>query len=158
MTTRFEIIVGSMLGATEYVADAIEEKLAAIGYQSAIHLTPNLNDLEHDAIWLVCTSTHGAGDLPDNIQAFAEQLPDAELDQQPYLVIGLGDSSYDTFCEGGKQMHQLLHQAGGQPLADPHYVDVLAHPIPEEEALSWFEHSLQQPKVRARLSGPGVLV
>jgi len=32
MSKHFEIIVGTMLGASEYVADAIAEKLEAKGY------------------------------------------------------------------------------------------------------------------------------
>ena len=62
-----QIIVGSMLGATEYVADAVEAELTPAGHQVTVHLQPDYNDIPESDFWLVCTSTHGAGDLPDNI-------------------------------------------------------------------------------------------
>lgn len=56
--SSFEIIVGSMLGATEYVADALAETLLKYDLNSRIHLTPDLSELDPQATWLVCTSTH----------------------------------------------------------------------------------------------------
>lgn len=85
----FEIIVGSMLGATEYVADALAEELTNHDLNSRIHLTPDLSELDPQATWLICTSTHGAGDFPDNIHAFTKQLPQASLNQIRYLLVGL---------------------------------------------------------------------
>ena len=70
---NFEIVVGSVLGASEYVADALQEVLLSHTHSAEIHLTPQLSDLDKDATWLICTSTHGAGDLPDNIQPFVKQ-------------------------------------------------------------------------------------
>ncbi len=71
MSKHFEIIVGTMLGAAEYVADAIAEKLDASGHTHTIHAEPNLDEIKTESTWIVCTSTHGAGELPDNIQPFA---------------------------------------------------------------------------------------
>ena len=102
---KFEIIVGSVLGASEYVADALKETLEKAAVKTVnIHLQPELSELDQTSTWLVCTSTHGAGDLPDNIQPFAEQLADQTLAEVSFLVVGLGDSSYDTFCFGSMQM------------------------------------------------------
>lgn len=91
---QVEIIVGSVLGATEYVADAIAAVCPEIGLIANVHFSPNLADINPDAPWIVCSSTHGAGDLPDNIHAFHKQLQDSTL-ANPFLVVGLGDSSYD---------------------------------------------------------------
>lgn len=137
----FEIVVGSVLGATEYVADALQASLQKHSCQSRIHLQPTLDALQPGNLWIICSSTHGAGDLPDNIQEFAEQLTTARLDNQPFLLIGLGDSSYDTFCEGGKSLFEKMKSAGATPLLPPLYIDVLDHPIPEEEAVRWFEQN-----------------
>ncbi|GGD71782.1 FMN-binding protein MioC [Lacimicrobium alkaliphilum] len=133
-----------MLGATEYVADALTEKLTSYGVNSTIHLAPELDELNPQAIWLICTSTHGAGDFPDNIQPFARQLQNASLNDTRYMLIGLGDSSYDTFCEAGKTMHRLMQNAGAHNLSEPCYIDVLSHPIPEDEAVDWLESHLQR--------------
>ena len=153
--SRFEILVGSMLGATEYVADAVGEKLRERSLPFQIHLSPDLTELDTQAVWLICSSTHGAGDLPDNIQPFAEQLHQADLKQVHYLLIGLGDSSYDTFCEGGKQLHAMMQKAGARALCEPYYIDVLTHPIPEEEAVEWFEQCLRHRELEPLLSSTG---
>ena len=76
---KFDIIVGSVLGASEYVADAVSETLAEHGHSAVIHLNPKYSEISKDSVWLVCTSTHGAGDLPDNIQSFAEQISEQNL-------------------------------------------------------------------------------
>ncbi|WP_339724087.1 FMN-binding protein MioC [uncultured Paraglaciecola sp.] len=136
---KFEIIVGSVLGASEYVADALQETLLSQTHSVAVHLTPELNNLDQSATWLICTSTHGAGDLPDNIQAFAEQLKTLNLSKVTFLVIGLGDSSYDTYCYGSIQMENILLNAGAKLLCPALHIDVLNHPIPEDVAVEWLQ-------------------
>ncbi|HCA77776.1 MAG TPA: nitric oxide synthase, partial [Alteromonas sp.] len=74
MDRHFTLLVGSVLGASEYVADAIAEALRARGYKVTILTQPDMDDIEADSTWFICTPTHGAGDLPDNIQSFAAQL------------------------------------------------------------------------------------
>ncbi len=137
--SNYAIIVGSVLGASEYVADALAELIAKQNNTADIHLAPDLAEISPDATWIICTSTHGAGDLPDNIQPFAEQLQRADLTNVKAYVIGLGDSSYDTYCFAAKTMETLLKQAGATILATPLHIDVLSHPIPEDEAVAWFE-------------------
>lgn len=139
---NFEIIVGSMLGASEYVADALAELLSP--HQVKIHLQPDFSQLDPQAYWLLCSSTHGAGELPDNIQAFAKQLMSAELKDTKFAVIALGDSSYDTFCEGGKQLAKLMLSANASQLGETYCIDVLEHPVPEETAIEWFSQWLIQ--------------
>ncbi|OJF69909.1 nitric oxide synthase [Alteromonas sp. V450] len=142
MSKHFEIIVGTMLGAAEYVADAIAEKLDASGHTHTIHAEPNLDEIKTESTWIVCTSTHGAGELPDNIQPFAKQLERADLSAVKAYVIGLGDTSYDTFCFGAKEMEKHIKNAGGTLITDALYIDVLEHPIPEDAAVEWFDEKL----------------
>ena len=142
MSKHFEIIVGTMLGAAEYVADAIAEKLDASGHTHTIHAEPNLDEIKTESTWIVCTSTHGAGELPDNIQPFAKQLEGADLSAVNAYVIGLGDTSYDTFCFGAKEMEKHIKNAGGTSITDALYIDVLEHPIPEDAAVEWFDEKL----------------
>ena len=142
MSKHFEIIVGTMLGAAEYVADAIAEKLDASGHTHTIHAEPNLDEIKTESTWIVCTSTHGAGELPDNIQPFAKQLEGADLSAVNAYVIGLGDTSYDTFCFGAQEMEKHIKNAGGTLITDALYIDVLEHPIPEDAAVEWFDEKL----------------
>ncbi|WP_334014121.1 FMN-binding protein MioC [Alteromonas sp. S167] len=142
MNKHFEIIVGTMLGASEYVADAIAERLDANGHTHTIHTEPNLDDIKTDSPWIVCTSTHGAGELPDNIQPFAQQLTQSDLSSVNAYVIGLGDTSYDTFCFGAKEIKKHITENGGKLVAEALYIDVLEHPIPEDAAVEWFDAQL----------------
>ena len=139
---KFEIIVGSVLGASEYVADALQEVLIKHSHIADIHLAPKLVDLDKNATWLICTSTHGAGDLPDNIQPFSEQIKSEDLSNLGCLIVGLGDSSYDTFCQGAMQMERLLIDAGAKLLCPALHIDVLHHPIPEDNAVEWMNNWL----------------
>ena len=143
LMAKFEIIVGSVLGASEYVADALQEVLLQNEHSAAIHLTPKFSDLDKNAIWFICTSTHGAGDLPDNIQPFAEQLKAQNLPEHSFLVIGLGDSSYDTYCHGSIQLENIMLNAGAKLLYPALHIDVLNHPIPEDAAVEWLNSWLK---------------
>ncbi|MCQ8848544.1 FMN-binding protein MioC [Alteromonas stellipolaris] len=143
MTTHYEIIVGTMLGASEYVAEAIAKTLEQQGNTFTIHLEPTLSDVNKDSTWIVCTSTHGAGELPDNIQPFAKSLKGADLNGVNFYVIGLGDTSYDTFCHGAKEIETTMKNTGATLLAAPIHIDVLEHPIPEDEAVARFESTLE---------------
>ncbi|MBE1300815.1 MAG: FMN-binding protein MioC [Alteromonadaceae bacterium] len=140
--TKVEIIVGSMLGASEYVADTIAAHFSEQGWLTEIHLEPNLADIPASNLWFICSSTHGAGDFPDNIQPFAEQLKSASLNNTEFYLIGLGDTSYDTFCEAGKNLSELMQKAGAKALLAPLYIDVLEHPVPEDYALEWMQENI----------------
>lgn len=142
MSNHFTLIVGTVLGASEYVADAISTMLQEQGHSTSILLEPALENIPEDSIWIVCTSTHGAGELPDNIQPFAKQLVNANLPSVSAYVIGLGDSSYDTFCYGAQHMQKALTEAGVTLLQPPFEIDVLHHPIPEDTAVEWLKEQL----------------
>ena len=85
------------------------------------------------------TSTHGAGDIPDNLQPFAHELAQQtpDLSHCFFAVVGLGDSNYDTFCEGGKKMEQLLDHCRAIPLGERFDIDVTQYDIPEDAADLW---------------------
>lgn len=140
---NFEIIVGSVLGASEYVADALQEKLVEKGHQAQVHLQPDLKQLAPQSTWILCSSTHGAGDLPDNIQAFSKQVSETDLTEVSFLTVGLGDSSYDTFCFAAIKLQQIMQQAGATPLTPPLHIDVLNHPVPENHAVEWLTEWLE---------------
>ena len=138
-------MIGSVLGASEYVAEAIEVALKEKGHQTTCHFKPNINDFNKNNLLVVVTSTHGAGDLPDNIQAFAKALKNQDLTGLKAIIIGLVDSSYYTFCNGSLQMESIIMDAGGKVLFPVFQIDVLHHPIPEDIAVEWISDKIETP-------------
>ncbi len=144
-----EILVGSQMGAAEYAAEQVAETLVQAGYEVRLHLTPDIEQLTRNSIWLVITSTYGAGDLPDNIQPFADQLAQeqGDLTTVSYAVITLGDSSYDTFCLAGRKIETLLAAKQAKPLGIHLDIDVQQGELPEDQALAWLPQ-LQEKIIR----------
>ncbi|SUG90948.1 FMN-binding protein MioC [Salmonella enterica subsp. enterica] len=68
------LISGSTLGGAEYVAEHLAEKLEVAGFSTETVHGPLLEDLSTSGIWLIISSTHGAGDIPDNLTPFYEDL------------------------------------------------------------------------------------
>lgn len=136
----FQIIVGSMLGGTEYVAEACEATLTALGHQVTVHLSPKYDDIQQqDQTWLVCTSTHGAGDYPDNIEPFICDLQnsDQDLNHIPFFVIGIGDSNYDTFCQAAIKTQKVMLSKGCKNIIPLLTLDMSTDIDPEELSQQW---------------------
>lgn len=135
-----QIIVGSMLGGSEYVAEACQDALNELGHQTTLHLSPNLDEIStQNQTWLICTSTHGAGEYPDNIQPFVDQLTDQTIDLSTThcLTIGLGDTNYDTYCYAAKNINKLIKTKGCKEIAEPLLLDMQQDIDPEEAAYQW---------------------
>ncbi|WP_285163779.1 FMN-binding protein MioC [Shewanella goraebulensis] len=136
---KVEILVGTTQGGTEYVADDMAAQLTDLGHQIQIHLTPDLADLDLNSLWLIVCSTHGAGDLPDNIEPFYQQLiaTKDDLNSVKYALCAIGDSSYDTFCQGPEKIIFQLDLLNAQPIVNKIQIDVQMDPVPEDAALAW---------------------
>lgn len=137
------VIVGTESGNAQMVADALADELPELNYKVTVVEEPDtdtVNELANFVNVLVCTSTHGDGDLPDNIQGFhqalTEQKPD--LSHLKYGVIALGDQTYhDTFCQGGKTMDATFSQLGAIKVGERLEVDACTQPLPDEDAVEW---------------------
>lgn len=140
------IITGSTLGGAEYVGDHLSDLLEERGLSTTIHNQPQMSEIPAQGIWLIITSTHGAGDYPDNIQPFIAELQNTppRMSEVKYAVIAIGDSSYDTFCEAGKHAYDLLEDIGAQPLTDCLTIDVTTETIPEDVAEAWLKQHISQ--------------
>ncbi|KDM92024.1 FMN-binding protein MioC [Photobacterium galatheae] len=133
------LITGSTLGGAEYVADHLSELLTDAGHDTTIMNQANLAELDPAQIWLLICSTHGAGEFPDNIQPFVSQLQVQQPDLTPlrYGIVAIGDSSYDTFCQAGKDLDHLLAGLGAKRLGERLEIDVSLDPVPEDPAEIW---------------------
>jgi len=135
------LISGSTLGSAEYVAEHLEEKLQDAGFSTQMLHGPALDELPTEGIWLVVSSTHGAGDIPDNLLPLFETIRDTQpdLSQVRFGAIGLGNHEYDLFCGAIRQIEALLIAQGAHRIGDRLEIDVLEHEIPEDPAEAWLE-------------------
>jgi len=92
------ILVGTMTGTAEMVAQEVQTALEAAGHEASIQMMDGLDAsaLSGSGPYLVCTSTYGQGDVPDNAQALFNSLeaerPD--LSSVPHGVIALAVRPY----------------------------------------------------------------
>ncbi|MCG9698136.1 FMN-binding protein MioC [Shewanella sp. Isolate11] len=136
---KIELIVGTTLGSAEYVADELAAQLESLDHETEVHLTPELSDIDPNNLWLIVSSTHGAGDLPDNIQPFFDEIQAKKpnLNATKFALCAIGDSSYDTFCQGPEKLIEAMENCGAQVYVDKIQIDVQYDPIPEEPAQAW---------------------
>lgn len=135
------LITGSTLGSAEYVAELLAEKLEEAGFSTELLHGPELEELSVEGTWLVVCSTHGAGDLPDNLQPLFDELAEKkpDLPQLRYGAVGIGNREYDLFCGAIEKIDVLLTSCGAQRIGDRLDIDVLEHEIPEDPAEVWVE-------------------
>lgn len=139
--TQVTLIIGSTLGNSEYVGDVLTEVLEKNGAHVTLTNKPTVNDFKHATRLLFITSTHGAGEYPQNIEATMDQLEDLkpDLHGMRYAVIAIGDSSYDTFCGAGKRADVLFDDLGAYRVLPRLDIDILDHPHAEDPAKDWLE-------------------
>ena len=143
---KLKILVGTMTSTAEYVAQAIQMDCVdlvsdiEIGMMDGLDITVFDADKSKDAIYLICTSTYGTGDVPDNARALYESMSAAPqfLGHIRYGVIALGDSTYmQTFCFGGKKFAERLLDLGAQRIGEVWCHDASSGTIPETEGVEW---------------------
>lgn len=140
---RLKILVGTVTGTAEYVAQAIQMDCADLVDSIEIHPMDGLDIsvFEEDALFLICTSTYGAGDVPDNAQALYACLDTTPryLGKLRYGVIALGDraSHAATFCFGGKLFDERLQGLGAKRVGDIFCHDASDGSVPETEGAAW---------------------
>lgn len=115
------ILYGSQTGNAQGLAENAARKLEGNGFQVTISSMSDfkVNNLKKVQNLLIAVSTHGEGDPPDNTLSFHEYLHGRRapsLEELRFSVLALGDSSYEFFCETGKQFDKRLEELGGTRL------------------------------------------
>jgi len=153
---KINILVGTMTGTAQMCAQEMELALDGDDVQVATLLMDKLDPsvfADREAVYLVCTSTYGQGDVPDNAKALYEALcthkPD--LAGVRYGVFGLGDRTYaETFNFGGKRFDEVLSSLGAERIGERYLNDASSGTLPEEIAMEWAQEWVD--KVRERLA------
>ncbi|MES2941247.1 MAG: flavodoxin domain-containing protein [Pseudomonadota bacterium] len=143
---KLKILVGTMTSTADYVAQAIQMDCADLVDDIEIELMDPLDisvfsvENAKNAIYLICTSTYGSGDVPDNARALYESLAATPqfLGHVRYGVLALGDRTYmQTFCFGGKKFDERLADLGAQRVGDIWCHDASTGTMPETEGAEW---------------------
>src|SRR6185295_15776939 len=142
MSMKINILVGTMTGTAQLCAQEMELALDDGETQVSTLMMDSLDSevFARDGAFLICTSTYGQGDVPDNARALYEDLkakrPD--LSRVRYGVFGLGDRTYaETFNFGGKRFDDLLTELGAQRIGERVKHDASSGTLPEEVAAEW---------------------
>ena len=146
---QLTLLVGTVHGNARQIAQALA--LAAPDYGASVQALDmqdlNIDVFENSGLFILCCSTTGSGDVPDNAQGLYQSL-DAQaryLGHVHFGLVALGDSSYgDTFYAGAKAFQARLQDLGAQQVGEVCVLDALAAADPDTVALSWFDNWMQQ--------------
>ena len=141
--SKLLILVGTMTNTAEYVAQAIEMDCADLINPIEVRMINGLDIgvFDEDALYLICTSTYGAGDVPDNAHALYDSLGSQPkfLGHVRYGVIALGDSSThpQTFCNGGLRFDERLADLGAVRIGEVFRIDAAENADAESVGAAW---------------------
>ncbi|MBY6188350.1 assimilatory sulfite reductase (NADPH) flavoprotein subunit [Marinobacter hydrocarbonoclasticus] len=153
------ILYGSQTGNSRSVATALADKARAQGAEVTLVSMADYKprQLKSEQQLLLVVSTHGEGDPPDDAIAFHKFLfsPRApKLPELKFSVLALGDSSYDHFCQTGKEFDLRLAELGATRLSDRVDCDVDF----EDHAEQWQSDVLAKVEIQTEGAASGAAV
>jgi sulfite reductase (NADPH) flavoprotein alpha-component len=117
------ILFGSQTGNAKLVATELKAKLEANNIATTLVSMADYKakQLKSESHIVAIVSTHGEGDAPDDaveLHAFLASKKAPKLPNLHFAVLGLGDSSYEFFCQTGKDFDQRLADLGAKRILD----------------------------------------
>lgn len=119
---RFLLLYASQKGQAQAIAEEIYQQAKELGFKADIHCISESDkynlDSEKDPVVIV-VSTTGTGEPPDTAVKFVKEIKDKALPSNHfahlrYGLLGLGDSEYTFFCNGGKIIDKRFQELGAQ--------------------------------------------
>ncbi|WP_336279791.1 NADPH-dependent assimilatory sulfite reductase flavoprotein subunit [Cronobacter dublinensis] len=149
------LISASQTGNARRVAEALRDDLLAA--QLNVNLV-NAGDykfkqIAQEKLLVIVTSTQGEGDPPEEAVALHKFLLSKKapkLEGAAFAVFGLGDTSYERFCQAGKDFDTRLAELGGERLLDRVDADVEY----QAAALAWRQRVVDVLKARVPKETP----
>lgn len=138
------VLYGSQTGNAQGLAENAGKQLEQSGFQVTVSSMSDFkpNQLKKVNNLLIVVSTHGEGEPPDNALSFHEFLHGRrapKLEDLRFSVLALGDSSYEFFCQTGKEFDQRLEELGGKRISPRVDCDLDY----DEPAAEWLEGVLK---------------
>lgn len=152
------ILYGSQTGNAKGVAAKLkaqaESRGLAVKLVSMADYKPTA--LKKEKFITVVVATYGEGEPPEDAEALHEFLTTKKapkLDGVKVAVIGLGDSSYEFFCQTAKDFEQRLNTLGAETIYQRADLDVDY----EDEATTWITGALDafEPDLKAQQGSSG---
>lgn len=117
------VLYGSQTGNAKHEANSFGESLKNKGLASQVI---SMNDykprkLKDETHLVIFVSTHGEGDAPDDaveLHEFVRSKKAPKLTNLKYAVVGLGDTSYEFFCQTAKDFDTSLQKLGATTLTE----------------------------------------
>ena len=140
MKTDIAILYATMTGNARECAAKAASFLVKAGFDPRVHDLGHYDprELLQETTVLLAISTWGEGEPPDDGVAFfdyVKSLQGLALEKLRFAVFALGDTSYDNFCQCGRDLDRMLEERGAMRL-----VERIDNDIDFEEALdSWRE-------------------
>jgi sulfite reductase (NADPH) flavoprotein alpha-component len=123
------ILYATQGGNARSVAEVLAENATARGLAprlvSADSYRPK--ELTKERWLVVVISTQGEGEPPESAHELFKYLQGKrapQLENLKYAIFGLGDSSYEHFCQAARDLDELLSKQGAQALLDRVDADV----------------------------------
>ena len=137
------ILYGSQTGNAKGVASAIKAQAEARGLPVTLTSMADYKpkQLKKETHLLVVVSTYGEGEPPESAVDLFEQLKKGKvgkLEGLKFAVLGLGDSSYEFFCQTGQDFDSLLTKAGADRIHELASLDVDY----QDAAKAWGEQAI----------------
>lgn len=153
------VLYGSKSGNSKKVAKTLHDKLIARGFTAVLQDMNQYqgNKLKEEKYLLVIVSTHGEGDPPpaaEDLHSFIHSRKAATLENTRYAVLALGDRSYASYCQTGRDFDQRFEALKGIRLLDRVEADVDY----EETAEIWVEAILNKLQESFAGMGPGTVL
>ncbi|XP_034379513.1 methionine synthase reductase [Arvicanthis niloticus] len=128
---RFLLLYATQRGQAKAIAEEISEQAVSHGFSADLHCVSESEkyDLKTETGPLVMVvSTTGTGDPPDTARKFVKEIHNKTLPTDffahlRYGLLGLGDSEYTYFCNGGKVIDKRLQELGAQHFYDTGHAD-----------------------------------
>ncbi|HCL7641916.1 TPA: NADPH-dependent assimilatory sulfite reductase flavoprotein subunit [Klebsiella pneumoniae] len=152
------LISASQTGNARRVAEALRDDLLAAKLNVKLVNAGDykFKQIAAEKLLVVVTSTQGEGEPPEEAVAlhkflFSKKAP--KLDGTAFAVFGLGDTSYEFFCQSGKDFDNKLAELGAERLLDRVDADVEY----QAAAAEWRARVVEALKARAPVAAPAQL-
>ncbi|RLW13086.1 hypothetical protein DV515_00000001 [Chloebia gouldiae] len=128
---RFLLLYATQKGQAKAIAEEIWQQAGAHGLEADMHCLSEMDkynlETEKDPVVIVISTT-GTGDPPDTARKFVKKIQDKTLAPDhfahlQYGLLGLGDSEYMFFCNGGRTVDRRLQELGAQHFYDTGLAD-----------------------------------